>query len=45
MDSIEEKLGTEDGHVLNAGVYTNFPFKPKKSCSSTFFLKKFTHGG
>ena len=30
MDSIEEKLGTEDGHVLNAGVYTNFPFKPKK---------------
>ncbi|MDQ1275592.1 MAG: archaeal flagellar protein FlaI [Euryarchaeota archaeon] len=30
MDSIEEKLSTEDGHVLNAGVYTNFPFKPKK---------------
>lgn len=30
MDSIEEKLSTEDGHVLNAGVFTNFPFKPKK---------------
>jgi len=30
MDSIEEKLGTEDGNILNAGVYTNFPFKPKK---------------
>lgn len=30
MDSIEDKLGTEDGRVLNAGVYTNFPFKPKK---------------
>lgn len=30
MDSIEEKLSTEDGHVINAGVYTNFPFKPKK---------------
>lgn len=30
MDSIEEKLSTEDGHVVNAGVFTNFPFKPKK---------------
>lgn len=30
MDSVEEKLSTEDGHVLNVGVYTNFPFKPKK---------------
>jgi flagellar protein FlaI len=30
MDSIEEKLSTEHGNVLNAGVYTNFPFKPKK---------------
>lgn len=28
--SIEEKLIIEDGQVLNAGVYTNFPFKPKK---------------
>jgi flagellar protein FlaI len=28
--SIEEKLSIEDGNVLNAGVYTNFPFKPKK---------------
>lgn len=30
MDSIEEKLSLEDGRALNAGVYTNFPFKPKK---------------
>ncbi|HIH75417.1 MAG TPA: type II/IV secretion system ATPase subunit [Methanosarcina sp.] len=30
MDSIEEKLSTEHGNVLNLGVYTNFPFKPKK---------------
>jgi len=30
MDSIEEKLSTEHGQVLNVGVYTNFPFKPKK---------------
>ncbi|WP_410507276.1 type II/IV secretion system ATPase subunit [Methanosarcina hadiensis] len=30
MDSIEEKLSTENGQVLNVGVYTNFPFKPKK---------------
>lgn len=28
MDSIEENLGLEDGH--STGVYTNFPFKPKK---------------
>lgn len=35
MDSIEEKLGTEDGHVLNAGVYTNFPFKPKNTTDMT----------
>jgi flagellar protein FlaI len=30
MDSVEEKLSSEDGHVLNVGVFTNFPFKPKK---------------
>ncbi|AKB33313.1 Flagella-related protein FlaI [Methanosarcina siciliae HI350] len=30
MDSIEEKLSTEHGHAFNAGIYTNFPFKPKK---------------
>lgn len=30
MDSIEEKMILEDGRALNAGVYTNFPFKPKK---------------
>ncbi|AAM06429.1 TPA: type II/IV secretion system ATPase subunit [Methanosarcina acetivorans] len=30
MDSIEEKLSTEHGCALNAGIYTNFPFKPKK---------------
>ena len=28
MDSIEEKLSLEDGH--STGVFTNFPFKPKK---------------
>jgi flagellar protein FlaI len=28
MDSIEEKLTIEDGHSM--GIYTNFPFKPKK---------------
>jgi len=28
MDSIEDKLSLEDGHAT--GVYTNFPFKPKK---------------
>jgi len=28
MDSIEEKLGIEDGH--STGVHINFPFKPKK---------------
>jgi len=28
MDSIEEKLRIEDGHVM--GIYTNFPFKPNK---------------
>ena len=28
MDSIEENLSIEDGH--STGVYTNFPFKPKK---------------
>lgn len=30
MDSVEEKLSSENGQVLNVGVYTNFPFKPKK---------------
>jgi len=28
MDNIEENLSLEDGH--STGVYTNFPFKPKK---------------
>ena len=28
MDSIEDKLRIEDGHVM--GIYTNFPFKPNK---------------
>jgi len=28
MDSIEEKLRIEDGHVM--GIYINFPFKPNK---------------
>ncbi|MCQ1535936.1 type II/IV secretion system ATPase subunit [Methanosarcina sp. KYL-1] len=30
MDSIADNLSIEDGNVLNTGVYTNFPFKPKK---------------
>ena len=30
MNSIAEKLSSENGRMFNTGVYTNFPFKPKE---------------